>query len=80
MSNDPSQANGIDCADCIHSRKGSQYPPVFLVCICPAVLAVTGGPRSCRDKARTPWGLCKPEGHLFSPRVIKEVAKEAVKT
>lgn len=64
------EANGVKCADCAHAKKQTKYHPIHLVCINPLVLATTGGPRSCRDVARTSVGLCKPEGHLFLAKTV----------
>jgi hypothetical protein len=78
MSTPADEANGISCSECLHGRLASKHPPLYYVCLNPTVLATTGGPRSCRDMVRSTFGLCRPEGHLFAPRVVKEVEKEKV--
>ncbi len=66
---DWSTAENVKCADCTFGVSYGRIYQGLLVCNNPAVLARTGGPRSCRDIVRAPGGPCKPDGALFKARV-----------
>ncbi len=66
---DWSTAENVKCADCTFSRSYGWGYEGMLVCNNSAVLARTGGTRSCRDVVRAPHGPCQPAGVHFEARV-----------
>lgn len=63
-----SKGFGKDCQDCVYSRRANVREPSHLVCKNPQILEVTGGPRSCQDMVRAPFGMCKPQAHFYKAK------------